>query len=97
MRRAETVPDGESDFTRRRVIPSPRLPKKPEKSDFRPEHDPLVERQQRFDMVCETISRDDTSGERAKATRFLRAAMEPHVRRSEPHFLRHTPRMLPKI
>jgi hypothetical protein len=56
---------------------------KSQKSNAAHERDPFVERQQRFDVVCETISRDDTSGEHSMVPFFVRTAMEPHMRNAE--------------
>jgi hypothetical protein len=37
--------------------------------------------QLRLELVCQTVSRDDTSSEDAKITSFVKMAMEPHIRK----------------
>ena len=37
----------------------------------------------RSELVCQTVSRDDTSSEDAKISAFVKMAMEPHVRKAQ--------------
>jgi hypothetical protein len=87
LRRSDTMPDGPPwPSPRRERQPNPnRKFQKSQKSTAQRGRDPFVEHQQRFDMVCETISRDDTSGEHTMVSFFVRTAMEPHMRDAEPH------------
>ena len=52
---------------------------------------------QRLGLVCQTVSRDDTSSEDAKISFFVKMAMEPHIRKAQPSesFRANTPTFMP--
>jgi hypothetical protein len=42
-----------------------------------------LSRPRRFELVCQTVSRDETSSEDAKIWSFVKTAMEPHARKAQ--------------